>query len=107
MRFWGVCKPLAIGYAEPSHVTQPETRRLQPRWLQGGILIPHSFTIEDMVALVRAGLATATAYRVMAGGRTIEVGRLRITEEGGGRSKRAHRNSCGLSDAGKRESRST
>jgi hypothetical protein len=34
-----------------------------------------SFTIPDMVALVRSGLATATAERVVAGKRTIEVAR--------------------------------
>jgi len=40
------------------------------------------FTIEQMVELVRAGLATATAERVVAGRRTIEVTRVRITEAG-------------------------
>jgi hypothetical protein len=42
----------------------------------------HGFTIPQMVELVRAGLATATAARVVAGRRTIEVARLRITEAG-------------------------
>jgi hypothetical protein len=46
------------------------------------IMIAHGFTIDDMAALVRAGLATATAERVVAGRRTIEVARLRITEAG-------------------------
>jgi hypothetical protein len=32
--------------------------------------------------LIRAGLATAKAERVVAGGKTIEVARVRITEEG-------------------------
>jgi hypothetical protein len=35
-----------------------------------------------MVELVRAGLATATAKRAVAGRRTIEVVRVRITEAG-------------------------
>jgi hypothetical protein len=35
-----------------------------------------------MVKLVRAGLATATAERVRAGGKTLEVARVRITAEG-------------------------
>jgi hypothetical protein len=35
-----------------------------------------------MVELVNAGLATATAERVVAGSRTIEVARVRITEAG-------------------------
>jgi hypothetical protein len=46
------------------------------------IMLAHGFTIEQMVELVRAGLATATAERVVAGRRTIEVTRVRITEAG-------------------------
>jgi hypothetical protein len=46
------------------------------------IMLAHGFTIEQMVELVRAGLATAQAERVVAGGRTIEVARVRITEAG-------------------------
>jgi hypothetical protein len=33
-----------------------------------------------MVELVRAGLATASAERVVAGGKTIEIARVRITD---------------------------
>jgi hypothetical protein len=40
------------------------------------------FSIEQMVDLVRAGLASATAERMVAGNRTIEVARVRITEVG-------------------------
>jgi hypothetical protein len=46
------------------------------------IMIAHGFTIPQMVELVHAGLATATAERVVAGRRTIEVARLRITKAG-------------------------
>jgi hypothetical protein len=46
------------------------------------ILLAHGFTIPQMVELVRTGLATASAERVVAGGRTIEVARVRITEAG-------------------------
>jgi fructose-1-phosphate kinase PfkB-like protein len=35
-----------------------------------------------MVEFIRAGLATAKAERVVAGGKTIEVTRVRITEAG-------------------------
>jgi hypothetical protein len=35
-----------------------------------------------MVEFIRAGLATAKAKRVVAGGRSIEVARVRITEAG-------------------------
>jgi hypothetical protein len=45
-------------------------------------MLAHGFSIDMMVELVNAGLATATAERVVAGGRPIEVARVRITEEG-------------------------
>jgi hypothetical protein len=46
------------------------------------IMIAHGFTIEQMVELVRARLMAATAERVVAGRRTIEVARVRIKEAG-------------------------
>jgi hypothetical protein len=46
------------------------------------IMLAHGFTTERMIDLVRAGLATATAARVVAGRHTIEVARVRITEAG-------------------------
>jgi type V secretory pathway adhesin AidA len=46
------------------------------------LMLAHGVTIPQMVELVRACLATATAERVVAGRRTIEVARVRITEEG-------------------------
>jgi hypothetical protein len=46
------------------------------------ITLAHGFSIEMMVELVQAGLATATAERVVAGRRTVEVARVRITEAG-------------------------
>jgi hypothetical protein len=46
------------------------------------IMLAHGFTTEQMVELVRAGLAMATAERIVAGGRTVEVARVRITEAG-------------------------
>jgi hypothetical protein len=45
-----------------------------------GLMLAHGFSIEQMVELVRAGLATATAERVVAGSRKIEVARVRITD---------------------------
>jgi hypothetical protein len=52
-----------------------------------GLVDAHSqvapgFTVEQMVELVRAGLATAKAEHMRAGGRAIEVTRVRITEAG-------------------------
>ena len=46
------------------------------------ILIAHGFSIEQMVELVRDGLATAHRQRVIVGKRTIEVARMKITEAG-------------------------
>ena len=46
------------------------------------ILAAHGISIELMVKLVRAGLATATAERIVAGGKSIEIAHVRITEAG-------------------------
>jgi hypothetical protein len=46
------------------------------------MMLAHGFTVPQMVELVRAGLATATAERVVAGSRKIEVARVRITDAG-------------------------
>jgi hypothetical protein len=46
------------------------------------ILIAHGFSIEQMLELVRDGLATAHRQRVIVGKRTIEVARMKITEAG-------------------------
>jgi hypothetical protein len=45
-------------------------------------MLAHGFSVEQTVELVRAGLATTTAERMVAGGKTIEVARVRITEAG-------------------------
>jgi hypothetical protein len=39
-------------------------------------MLAHGFTIPQMVVLVGDGLATATAERVVAGGRKVEVARV-------------------------------
>jgi hypothetical protein len=46
------------------------------------MMLAHGFTVPQMVELVRAGLASATAERVVAGGKAIEVARVKITEAG-------------------------
>src|SRR5260221_259262 len=46
------------------------------------ILVAHGFTINLLVELIRAGLATAKAERVVAGGRSMQVTRVRVTEAG-------------------------
>jgi hypothetical protein len=46
-----------------------------------GLMMAH-FTIEDMVELVRSGLASALAERIVASNRTMEVATVRITDAG-------------------------
>jgi hypothetical protein len=46
------------------------------------IMIAHGFTVPQMVELIRAGLATATSERVVAGRLRLEVARVRITKTG-------------------------
>jgi hypothetical protein len=46
------------------------------------MMLAHGFSIGMMVELVNAGLASVTSERVVAGNRTIEVARVRITEAG-------------------------
>jgi hypothetical protein len=45
-------------------------------------MLAHGFGIPVMVELVRAGLATASAERVVAGRKLMEVARVRIIEAG-------------------------
>jgi hypothetical protein len=67
----------------------PATRRRALELLAGSaddmteaMLVAHGFTVEQMVDLCVAGLATATPERIVAGGRTIEVATMQITEAG-------------------------
>jgi hypothetical protein len=46
------------------------------------IMLAHGFKIELLAGLVREGLASAAPETVRAGGRSIEVVRMRITAEG-------------------------
>jgi hypothetical protein len=46
------------------------------------VMLAHGISIDQMVALVRAWLATATPQRVKAGRERMEIARLRITEAG-------------------------
>jgi hypothetical protein len=46
------------------------------------IMLAHGFTVAQMVDLCVAGLAIATAERMVAGGRKVEVAVLKITEAG-------------------------
>jgi hypothetical protein len=46
------------------------------------IMLAHGITVEMLVGLIEAGLASASAERVRAGNKAIEVARVRITEAG-------------------------
>jgi hypothetical protein len=46
------------------------------------LMLAHGFRVPQMVELVHAGLAAATAERMVAGNKTIEIARVRITEAG-------------------------
>jgi hypothetical protein len=46
------------------------------------IMLAHGFSIDLMVELINAGLATAKAERMVASGKSIKATRVRITEAG-------------------------
>jgi hypothetical protein len=46
------------------------------------IMLAHGFTVDVLAEIVRAGLAMASVERMVAGGKRIEVIRVRITEAG-------------------------
>src|SRR5262245_61623852 len=58
------------------HRPKPDHTRLLA--LLGQHLLKHGCTAEQIGELVQAGLATATVERAVAGGRTIEIARMRI-----------------------------
>jgi hypothetical protein len=68
--------------SKPPPAAAPGAVRHISRWHDRGALLAHGFTTEQIVELIRAGLATATAERVVAGGKAIEVARVKITEAG-------------------------
>jgi hypothetical protein len=67
----------------------PATRRRALEliaWSSDGMteamLLAHGFMVDMLVDLIRAGLATAKTERMVAGGRPMEVARVRITDAG-------------------------
>jgi hypothetical protein len=59
------------GAQQQTSPPHPETARLVPDGCTEAIMIAHGFTPEMMVDLIAAGLATASAERVVAGGKSI------------------------------------
>jgi hypothetical protein len=65
----------------------PATRRrplellaASPDGCTEAIIVAHGFAVDMLADLIRAGLATARIERVVAGGRAIEVVRVRVTD---------------------------
>jgi hypothetical protein len=67
----------------------PATRRralellaVSPDGCTEAIMVAHGFAANMLADLIRDGLATAGTERVVAGGRSIEVARVRVTDTG-------------------------
>jgi hypothetical protein len=72
-----------------SHQPKPTQRRALellagcgPEGCSEHVLKDHGFTTDQLVGLIRAGLATATPQRTRAGREVLEVITLRITDAG-------------------------
>jgi hypothetical protein len=80
--------PVMPSLRRPRHGPKPDRRRaleLLASCRDGcteAMMLAHGFTVPQTVELVRDGLATASAERVVAGNRTIEVARVRMTAAG-------------------------
>jgi len=67
---------------------KPERRRAlellaaSPDGCSEAIMLAHGFTVDFLVDLIRTGMATTRIESVVAGGRAMEVARVRITEAG-------------------------
>jgi hypothetical protein len=53
-----------------------------PEGCPEALLLAHGFTVDTLCALVGAGLTTATTVQMIAGGKMIEVTRVKITAAG-------------------------
>ena len=88
----------AVSTLRPAYPKQPTERRRRgpkpdrrralellassPDGCSEAVMLARGFTVEQMVELVHAGLATTNAERSAMGPHTIEVARVRITESG-------------------------
>ena len=97
LAFWGhnplpVCQIrvpiLPTTRRSPRRLPKPDRRRAlellaaSPDGLSEAVMLAHGLTTAQMVELVRAGLASVSAERVVAGRTTVEIARVRITEAG-------------------------
>jgi hypothetical protein len=67
---------------KPDHLRALSILAGSPNGCTEGTMIAHGFTIEGMVELIKAGLATATVERMIAGRKPVEISRVRITDAG-------------------------
>jgi hypothetical protein len=85
--FCGGVPSLQAGYSAVPMPKSPRQRALKllassRDGCTEAIMLAHGFTVKLMLDLCVAGLATATPERMVAGGRTLEVAVIRITEAG-------------------------
>jgi hypothetical protein len=67
---------------DPNRRRALELLAASPDGATEAIMLAHGFTIDLLLDLIFAGLATANAERVVAGGRSMEVAKVRITDAG-------------------------
>jgi hypothetical protein len=75
-------RPNSRRFPKPDRRRALELLAACPDGCTEAILAAHGFTTTAIVGLVRAGLASATSKRVVAGSRTMEVSTVRITDAG-------------------------
>ena len=79
---------MPITYSRRRRGPKPERRRAlellaaSPDGCSEAIMLAHGFPVPLLVDLCIAGLAIATPERMVAGGRPVEVVRMKITEAG-------------------------
>jgi hypothetical protein len=81
-RHYSMPQPRRRRHPRPDRRARSNCSRHAATAAREAIMLAHGFSIDMMVELVRAGLATARAERVVAGGKPIEVARVRITDAG-------------------------
>jgi hypothetical protein len=72
----------AYSRPKPTRCGALELLAASPRGCTEAIMRAHGFTVDMLAKIVLAGLATVTTERVVAGRKTIEVTRVRITAAG-------------------------
>src|SRR5215510_6526137 len=77
-----VSGPMARRHPKPDRRRALELLAASNDGATEAIMAAHGFTVEQLVELVRSGLASATPERVVAGKRAMQITRVRITEAG-------------------------